>query len=122
MTMQNFRRWRVTNTVLWRLLLAISLLLVTFALGRAQQPVPAPTDIAEADENDVAAQDQTSAVDQTSAAATAVIEFLAETNPQTPSELLRAVLLLQPLEAFDEAKRYLARLTGQNLDARWSSS
>ena len=110
MTAKFPRRWRLTGAALWRLLLAISLLLVTYTLSHGQPPTPLPP------ESDVADEGAAEPVVERSETAAIVIESIEAAQPQTPSELLRAVQALQRLEEYEEAKSYLERITQQNLD------
>ena len=104
--MSRLPKWRLTETAVMRLLIALIFVLVSCYVTRAQEP--AATDTAE--------QALEAPVQPQSESVRAALRVLESQDPQTPAELLNAVDILRKLGATEEARTYLNRVTGQELD------
>ena len=106
--MSRLPKWRLTQTAFYRLIFAVVFVLVSCYMSRAQPPAPPPP----SDEDPAIA-----APEPVSPVVTAALNAITSRDPQTPTELIDAVSILQRLGAYPEAREYLDRVTAQNLDA-----
>lgn len=111
-TMSRLPKWRLTETAIMRLLIALIFVLVSCYVTRAQEPNPA--DGSNADSIDELVATPVTAQPESVRAALRVIE---SQDLQTPTEWMNAVNILRKLGAFEEAKGYLDRVASQDLDA-----
>jgi hypothetical protein len=94
-------RWRMTRSAVWRILMAISILLVSYQLSKGQPPAASTG-------SEVEAEPQVTR----SPAAQAVVNSLAARDPQAPDDVFQAVVILRQFEEYEQAKQFLARLSG----------